>query len=271
MEVWRRYLKIIVISLIIFLPGIRAKAVEIENNHYLERAEQFIYIAKKLGIPVLRATIKISNQSNQNGRPILKIQTDVNSFPHTTLLFKMNNRFVSIVDADTLLPISYTKEIDQDGLLIKKKQYKQIHIFNHSNNKIIVEKIQENKKEEVLLPTSTYDPLSIFLRCHLKEEFKPGETLRLSIYDGVKLRDMVFQSKKEMMRFKEDREVNTICLESKTSFTTFGDKEGTIRVWYTDDKKRIPILMELILPVGKVIFELEEIKEFTNEPMIEKK
>ncbi len=236
----------------------------IEPNHYLEGEKHFIYIAKKLGISVLRATIKITPKPSQNGKSFLHIQVDVNSFPNIAFLFKMNNRFISIVDAETLSPVSYTKEIDQDGLFIKKKHYKQTNIFNHSDQKIIIEKIQENKKEEILLPPSTYDPLSMFLRCHLMDEFKPGEDIRLLIYDGVKLREMVFQSKRETMKFNEDSEINTICLESKTSFSTFGEKEGTIRVWYTLDNKRVPILMELSLPIGKVIFELEEMKEFKN-------
>lgn len=261
------YLKIIIISISFILLGIHSKGVEIQSNGsklHLENEKIFIYIAKKFGIPVLQGTIKISNRFLNNGKAFLRIQVDVNSFPHIALLLKMNNRFVSIVDAETLSPVSFTKEIDQDGLFIKKKLYKQIHIFNHSDQKIVIEKIMENKKEEVLLPSSTYDPLSMFLRCHLKEEFKTGENFRFLIYDGVKLREMVFQSKKEIISLKEDIEIDTICLESKTSFSTFGEKEGTIRVWYTYDKKRIPILMELILPIGKVRFELEEIKEFNN-------
>jgi len=56
-------------------------------------------------------------------------------------------------------------------------------------------------------------------------------------------------------------EVEAVCLESTTSFSTFGDKEGIIRIWYMNNREKIPILMELELPVGNVKFELEEVKE----------
>jgi hypothetical protein len=72
---------------------------------------------------------------------------------------------------------------------------------------------------------------------------------------------MVFHSKKEKVKSKLYGEVEVVCLESTTSFSTFGEKEGNIRIWYTMDGEKIPISMELDLPIGSVRFELEEVKE----------
>jgi hypothetical protein len=72
---------------------------------------------------------------------------------------------------------------------------------------------------------------------------------------------MVFHSKKEKVNSKMYGEVEAVCLESTTSFSTFGDKEGIIRIWYMNNREKIPILMELELPVGNVRFELDEVKE----------
>ena len=83
----------------------------------------------------------------------------------------------------------------------------------------------------------------------------------MSIYDGVKLRAMVFYSKQEKVKSKKYGEVQAIRLESSTSFATFGEKEGVIRIWYTQDRERIPLLIELDLPVGNVKFELESVEK----------
>ena len=56
-------------------------------------------------------------------------------------------------------------------------------------------------------------------------------------------------------------EVETVCLESTTSFASFENREGVIRIWYTNDEKRAPILMEFDLPAGNIRFELDEIRE----------
>jgi hypothetical protein len=76
----------------------------------------------------------------------------------------------------------------------------------------------------------------------------------------VKLRQLIFHSRKEKVKSKIYGEVEAMRLESSTSFSTFGDKEGTIRIWYLTDGQKTPISMELDLPVGKVKFELESVE-----------
>jgi hypothetical protein len=82
----------------------------------------------------------------------------------------------------------------------------------------------------------------------------------MSIFDGVKFRQMVFHSKKSRVKSKVLGEVEAVCLESTTAFSSFGEKEGNIRIWYTADGDKIPISLELDLPVGIVRFELEEMR-----------
>jgi hypothetical protein len=56
-------------------------------------------------------------------------------------------------------------------------------------------------------------------------------------------------------------EVEAVRLESTTSFSSFGDKEGIIRIWYTADGKKNPVSLELDLPIGSIRFELVGIEE----------
>jgi hypothetical protein len=123
-----------------------------------------------------------------------------------------------------------------------------------------MEKMEKKEKEEIFLPPDTYDPLSMFARFYLKEDLRLGEDIRMSVYDGFKVRQMLFHSKKEKVRSKMYGEVEAVCLESTTSFSSFGEKEGIIRIWYIKDREKTPILMELDLPIGDVKFELESIE-----------
>jgi hypothetical protein len=221
----------------------------------------FFYTAKKLGIPILRATIKIGNGTPEEGRRLYQVHVSVDSLHSLGLLFRMKNRFTSTMEAETCFPVRYVKTIDQGGLLIPNKNYTQTLTFDFSHKKVIMEKKGEDRKQEISLPAETYDPLSMFARCYLKEEFYPGQEIQMSLYDGVKLRQMVFHSKKEKVSSKMYGEVETVCLESQTSFSTFGEKEGIIRIWYMNHREKVPISMDLGLPVGNVRFELEEVKE----------
>ncbi len=231
---------------------------EIKRNKdvSLRSGETFFYTAKSLGIPILKASLKIENGMFEQGRPFYQVQIQVESFQKLGILLRINNRFTSTMDFETLQPIQYMKEIDQKGFLIKNKNYSQTLTFDCANRKVIV-RTDKKGKQEIFLPPNTYDPLSIFAKYYLKEEISTGQDLRMSIYDGVKFREMVFRTRSEPVRSKVFGKVEAICLESTTSFSNFGDQEGGIRIWYLADGRKIPLIMELDLPVGNVRFELE--------------
>jgi hypothetical protein len=223
-------------------------------------AKIFIYKARKFGIPILKATIKIENGSLEQGDSLYQIQASVDSLSHVDFLFRMHNRFTSIIKGETCTPIRYVKEINQEGLLIKNKHYHQISVFDYRNNKMLIERPEMGEKQEIPIAPGTCDPLSMFARYYLKEELHPGQDIGMSIYDGVKLRKMTFHSKEEKVKQNGNGTVEAVCLESTTSFSSFGEREGIIRIWYTTDGKKTPISMELELPIGNIKFELEEEK-----------
>jgi hypothetical protein len=101
----------------------------------------------------------------------------------------------------------------------------------------------------------------MFARCYLKEDLPSHQDIRMTVYDGLRLRQMVFQPKQVKIKSKIYGEVEAVRIEAVTSFASFENKEGVIRIWYTNDGKKTPILMELDLPIGSVRFELDEIKE----------
>jgi hypothetical protein len=220
----------------------------------------FVYTAKKLGVPILKASIKIENGSSEQGKPLYEVRASVDSL-QLGFLFRMKNRFLSIMQADTCSPLRYVKEIDQEGLLVEKKNYFQTFTFDFPNKKVVAEKGMKKERQEMSISPEAYDPLSMFARCYLKEDIYPGQSIPMSIFDGVKLRQMVFYSKMEKVKSVMYGEVEAVCLESSTAFSTFGDKEGRIRIWYTADGKKTPILIELELPIGHIKFELESMEK----------
>jgi hypothetical protein len=220
----------------------------------------FFYTAKKFGVPILKASIKIENGSSGEGKLLYQVHASVESLS-LGFLFRMKNRFLSTMDAETCFPVQYVKEIDQEGFLIGRKNYLQTFTFDFPNKKVVAEKGEKMERQEFPLLYETYDPLSMFAKCYLKEEIRPGQDIPMSIFDGKKLRQMVFYSKKGKVKSKMYGEVEAVCLESSTSFSTFEDKEGKIRIWYTADGEKAPILIELELPIGHIKFELESVEK----------
>ncbi len=221
----------------------------------------FHYTAKRFGFPFLHTTLRIHNGAQEQGKAVIQVEISVDSRNYLGFLVRMNNRFISTMEAETCTPIRYVKAIDQDGLLVKRKKDHQVFTFDPLNQKVLVERTLKQEKEEIPVPPRTYDPLSMFAYYYLKKELQPGQDIHMSIYDGVKVRQMVFHSKREKVSSNKLGEVEAVRIESTTSFTAFGDKEGMIRIWYTADGEKTPIAMELDLPVGDVRFELEEVEK----------
>ncbi len=260
---WKSNIGFIGMAILLLVSGTSAYGGE---RAYVPIAENGLkrtlhFTARKLGVPILNATIKIENGSLEGGRSLYHVEARVVSLKVPGFMFRMNNRFTSLMEVDPFCPLRYLKEIDQDGLFIQRKSYSEIITFDSLLHKATVEREAGGGKKEVLFPSATYDPLSMFVRYHLKERLSPDQELRMSIFDGMRFRQMVFQSKKSSLRSKILGEVDAVCLESTTAFSSFGEREGTIRIWYSADENKIPIRLELDLPVGRVTFDLEEIRE----------
>ena len=262
-ENWKLRMGSLLIIAIILWFGASAYGGELGKASVLQNGSEkiFYYTAKKLGIPCLKATIRIGNGYSEQGKNLYKIEAQVISLKIPGFMFRMNNRFTSVLEMSSFSPMRYVKEIDQEGLFIQRKNYSETITFDSILHKAIIEKKEAGEKREVFFPSQTYDPLAMFARYHLREGLPPDQEVRMSIFDGVKFRQMVFHSRKSRVKSKILGEVDTVCLESTPAFSSFGEKEGNIRIWYTANGDKIPISLELDLPVGIVKFELEEMRQ----------
>jgi hypothetical protein len=252
----------VLIALIVLSLGLTAYAQKEAAAPKAKKARIYNFSASKFGLRVIRATMRIEEQAGPDNKPLL--QTKVSFFansPSWETFFRFNNHFTSLVETGTGIPLRYTKVIDQDGIFVKSKHYTQTLTFNMPQQKVIVEHSDVKEKQVVNLPPETYDPLAMFARYYLKEGPLPEEDFKISIYDGIKFRTMVFHHKREQVESKLLGKVDSTVLESNTPFSTFGDKDGTIRIWYTRDDRKIPIAIELELPVGTIKFNLESIED----------
>ncbi len=220
-------------------------------------ARLFFYTGKRFGVPVLQVTLRVDPGFSEAGRLFSRVQASVTSVPALGFFFRMNNYFTSLMDLETCSPVRYIKEVNQEGLFVQKKKYLQSIYFDPSRRKVIAECPERREKQEVSLTSDTFDPLSMFARYYLKEDLFPGQNVPMSIYDGMKLRQMVFQVSRERVSAKRYGEVEAFRLESVTAFSSFGEREGTIRIWYTADGRKTPVAMEVGLPVGNLVFELD--------------
>ncbi len=216
----------------------------------------FSYSAKKYGLRILEAVITLEEAESKAGEKVYVVQAQVDTTGVTSWFFRMHNRFYSWVDAGHFGSLRYVKEINQDGIFSGEKRYKSMLTFHGEENRIVVD-----GEKELAVPPGTQDPLSFFVRYYLGEEIKPDEEIRMTIYDGIKLRKVCFAAKGEYIETDWCGPVDVICLKSKVPFSSLGGREGIIRIWFTRDRRKVPVRIGLDLPIGTVQFELESFEE----------
>jgi hypothetical protein len=222
----------------------------------IEKGISFHYRVQKLGTTIITASLSIERDG-----PLHVVKAVVDTTGVIRPFFRMHNRFCSFVKEDGLEPLRYVKEIDQRGVFSRNKRYTDILTFDHTSCTVMVEREDPPDAKEIAVPPHTYDPLSIFLKCFLEAEVEDGNQIAMRIYDGIKLREVTFAATSGEIPTPLYGEVKTICLESKVPFSSLGDKEGAIKIWYTDDERRFPVNITLELPsFGSVQFELERVE-----------
>jgi hypothetical protein len=224
----------------------------------VENGISFHYRVHKLGTTIITASLSIERDG-----PLNVVKAAVDTTGMIRPFFRMHNRFCSYVTEDGLEPLRYVKEIDQRGIFSRNKRYTDILTFDPADCKVIVEREDPPDAQEIAVPPHTYDPLSIFLKCFLESEIEDGQTIGMRIYDGIKLREVTFNATSGELSTPLYGEVKAVCLESEVPFSSLGDKEGAIKIWYTDDERRFPVNITLELPsLGSVEFELERVEQW---------
>jgi hypothetical protein len=245
----------VIISVLLFFASLSSS---IAQPSLPGKGLRFHYRVRKLGATVITASLSI-----EQGNPLYLVKAAVDTTGVTGLFFRMHNRFSSYIKEEGLVPSRYIKEINQWGIVSKKKRYTDIFTFDPALGKVLIQHANLPDVEEVPIPPQTYDPLAIFLKCFCELEMTNGRKLEMRIYDGIKIRDVTFIATSGEMRTHLYGTVKTICLESKVAFNSFGDKEGVIKIWYTDDAERLPVQISLELPsLGDVNFELDKVEKW---------
>ena len=238
-------------------PALGQKRETASSERALFRKRQFTYGAEKFGLRILEAVITLEKAQSEEGKEGYLVEARVETTGVTNWFFRMHNRFHSRVDARNLSPLRYVKEIHQKGIFSGEKQYTSVLTFNQGDNRVIVD-----GSKIIAVPPGTQDPLSFFVKYYIGEEIKPGEAIRMTIYDGIKLRQVIFNTKGESIDTQWCGQVEVICLESKVPFSSLGEREGIIKIWCTRDRRKVPVRIGLDLPIGMVRFELESFEEW---------
>ncbi len=180
-----------------------------------------------------------------------------NSFGSTfkgyDFFFKVRDRFESYLDIKTLRPLWFRRNTYEGGYSVNNQ-----YIFDHKNNKIF--SFTENTYKPFLrdtldMPYCTFDVLSLIYYSRNLDfsGLKVNDTIPVSVIIDNELFNLYIRYLgKETIDTRDGHKYKCIKFSALLVEGTIFKGGEDLFVWVTDDKNRIPVLIEAKILVGSV-------------------
>jgi hypothetical protein len=162
-------------------------------------------------------------------------------------IFKVRDRYESFLDAETLQPYKFVRNIQEGGY----RKHEVLH-FNRKNNTV------SSPKGVTKVPTEVHDVLSSFYyaRTINYDRYKPGDKIGFKMFlDGETYDMYVRYVGKETIKTKYGK-FRAIKLRPLLIKGEVFDGGENMTLWVTDDANHIPVRIESPLTVGNIKVDL---------------
>jgi hypothetical protein len=211
--------------------------------------EQLTYEISWLNITAGTAVMAVSGAGADGDRPLAKLITTAQSRPAITKFFPVDNRVESIVDPATLLPEHLTFK-RREG---KKKEDIE-YTFHQKEGAVTVVKGGTTETLEML--PGTQDVISCLYYARSALSLQPGSSLTMNVYHDKKNRKLDVRVEEIETVSGSWGEIETARVLVVMPFQGLFLNQGNIRVWFTNDDRRIPVRMKAKVVIGSIVADL---------------
>ena len=199
-------------------------------------------------------------------RDVYYIDSFGSTYKGYDLFFKVRDRFKSYLDMKTLKPLWFKRNTYEGGYEVNNQ-----YIFDHKNGRIF--SFSENSykpfiRDTLELPFCTFDVISLvyYSRNINFNGLKVNDTIPISaIIDNELFNLHIRYLGKEILTTKDGNKYNCIKFSVLLVEGTIFKGGEDLFVWITDDKNRIPVLIEAKILVGSVKAVLSNTEGLRNE------
>ncbi|MDD2278308.1 MAG: DUF3108 domain-containing protein [Bacteroidales bacterium] len=185
--------------------------------------------------------------------PALHLKSTGWSLKQYDWFFKVRDRFESIVNPNTIQPYWFERDTHEGGTDTYNR-----YVFRHTDSAldIISQTTSRPFKKEILpLKPCTFDVLSAIYYCRTIDfnRYSKGDKIPITMAIDNEVFDLYLRYLgKERLQTRSGEVFNTIRFKAMLVEGTIFKGGEDLDVWVTDDKNRVPILIEAKILVGSV-------------------
>lgn len=207
--------------------------------------ERLEYAINLLAIPAGSARMEVQTAPAVGGRAKVKLVTTAESNDFVSLFFPVKNRVESWIGADDLLP---------DRLRFWRREGNRREdfdvVFDRRQGKATI--VKNGATSERQIPRDTHGPLSCLYFLRSVPRLLPGTAITIPIHHDRKNYEV--EVRVETLEYVSGPwgRVEAIRVLVVMPFRGIFLNEGNLRIWLTNDERRVPIVMQAKVIVGSV-------------------
>lgn len=213
--------------------------------------ERLIYALTWLNIRAGTASLEVAGAAPVQGRAALRLLTVVTSSPLVTKFYPVDNRVESLVDAEQLIPYR---------MWFRRREGKRHNdfdvTFEHAKGAIV--SIKDGVTDQLPMPPRTFDSISCLYYVRRLPALVPGSSVTCNVHHDKKTYKLEIQVEAIEPVKGAWGEVETVRVLAIMPFQGIFLNEGNIRVWFTNDSRRVPVMMKAKVVIGSVVASLIE-------------
>ncbi|MBI4647254.1 MAG: DUF3108 domain-containing protein [Bacteroidia bacterium] len=192
-------------------------------------------------------------ETELNGKNTLKLYSYGKSLESYDWIFKVRDYYESYIDDSTSLPYKFVRHSYEGGWMSYN-----LHLFDYEKNKIysITETSDRPYHEDTLnLPPCTFDmQAAVYYARNIDySKYKPKDKIPISmIVDNELVNLYIKYLGKDTIETKTGVRYSCIIFTALMMEGSIFKGGEDVRVWVTDDKNKIPVLIEASILVGSV-------------------
>ena len=206
------------------------------------------------------ATMESKEGTLPDGEQVLRFIATTRSAGLVDKFYRVNDRLESIYDPRTMQSLKFSLNASHG----KKKRRREL-VFDPLK-KTVISTLNDDPPQTILTPDPVQDSLSSLYYLRTRDDFIVGKPIIVQVHDSGKTWAVEIQTLgKEKVKTPAGT-FDTIKVRTYPKYEGVFMNKGEIFVWFTDDSRRIPVLMKSTISIGSIVTTLSKMEPGREKP-----
>jgi len=204
------------------------------------------------------ATMEIKEGTLPDGEQVLRFIATTRSAGLVDKFYRVNDRLESIYDPRTMQSLKFSLNASHG----KKKRRREL-VFDPLK-KTVISTLNDDPPETLTILDQTQDALSSLYYLRTRDDLIVGKSIFIQVHDSGKNWSVEVQTLGREKVTTPAGKFSTIKIRTFPKYEGVFMNKGEIFVWFTDDSRRIPVLMKSTISIGSIVSTLTKMEPGKN-------